>query len=395
VKRSKSRRGARRVRVSADGAGVVSHVGVGLLREVADLSGLTEHVTTVLADTYKGPWVHDPGRVFTDLAAAVADGADCVSGIGALVDQQMQHGPVASPTTTWRLLDQRVDAGHLPAVKAARASARAAVWAAGGAPMAGGTVVLDVDASISIDHSDRKENAAATWKRTFGFHTLLVFADRPEIAAGEALAGKLRPGNAGSGTTCDHIEVLTEALASIPEGLRPRSGDPGSPAVLVRSDSAGATYGFAEFCRQQGVGFSFGFAVKLPVRDALDVLADAAWLACLDGIDVWYPTINADGTIRDGASCRGGHRVARPVCLADRQQGDSAEGTATPRRAANVPGRRWAPSHGLHHRHPGRGCPRPAGRSGSTAPAARPGRGPDTPGQGNRHAELPLPLLRS
>ena len=175
MKRSKSRR----VRVSADGVGVVSHAGVGLLREVADLSGLTEQVSMVLADTYQGPWVHDPGRVFTDLAAAVADGADCVSGIGSLVDQQLQHGPVASPTTTWRLLDQRVDAGHLPAVKAARASARAAVWAAGGAPMAGGTVVLDVDASISIDHSDRKENAAATWKRTFGFHPLLVFADRP------------------------------------------------------------------------------------------------------------------------------------------------------------------------------------------------------------------------
>jgi len=36
-----------------------------------------------------------------------------------------------------------------------------------------------------------------------------VFADRAEIAAGEALAGKLRPGNAGSNTMCDHIEVLT------------------------------------------------------------------------------------------------------------------------------------------------------------------------------------------
>ena len=56
---------------------------------------------------------------------------------------------------------------------------------------------MDVDATISIDHSDRKENAAATWKRTFGFHPLLVFLDRPEIAGGEALAGKLRPGNAG------------------------------------------------------------------------------------------------------------------------------------------------------------------------------------------------------
>jgi hypothetical protein len=287
--------------VSADGAGVVSHAGVGLLREVADLSGLTEQVSAVLADTYRGPWVHDPGRVFTDLAAAVADGADCVSGVGSLVDQQLQHGPVASLTTTWRLLDQRVDAAHLPAMKAARASARAEVWAAGGAPGGGDTLVLDVDASISVDHSDRKENAAATWKRTFGFHTLLVFADRPEIAGGEAMAGKLRPGNAGSNTTCDHVEVLTEALASIPEGFRPRPGDPDSPAVLIRSDSAGATYGFAEFCRQQGVGFSFGFAIKWPVRDALDLLADAAWLACLDGIDVWYPTINADGTVRDGA----------------------------------------------------------------------------------------------
>jgi hypothetical protein len=53
-----------------------------------------------------------------------------------------------------------------------------------------------------------------------------VFADRVEIASGEALAGKLRPGNAGSNTTCDHIEVLTEALASIPENYRPRPGDP-------------------------------------------------------------------------------------------------------------------------------------------------------------------------
>ena len=78
----------RRVRVSADGVGVVSHAGVGMLREVADLTGLIGNVTEVLADTYQGPWVHEPGRVFADLAVAVADGADCVSGIGSLVDQQ-------------------------------------------------------------------------------------------------------------------------------------------------------------------------------------------------------------------------------------------------------------------------------------------------------------------
>ena len=301
MKRSKSRRGVRRVRVSADGVGVVSHAGVGMLREVADLTGLIGNVTEVLADTYQGPWVHEPGRVFADLAVAVADGADCVSGIDSLVDQQDLHGPVASLTTTWRLLDERIDAAHLSGVKTARATARAAAWAAGAAPKADETLVMDVDASISLDYSDRKENAAATWKHTFGFHSLLVFADRTEIASGEALAGKLRPGNAGSNTTCDHIEVLTEALASIPRNFRPRPGDPDSPSVLIRSDSAGATYGFAKFCREVGVGFSFGFAVREPVRDALGLLADAAWLARLDGIDVWYPTINADGTIRDGA----------------------------------------------------------------------------------------------
>jgi len=73
-----------RVKVSADGDGVVCHAGVGLLRELADLTGLTEQVSAVLADTYRGPWLHDPGRVYTDLAVAVADGVDCVSGIGAL-----------------------------------------------------------------------------------------------------------------------------------------------------------------------------------------------------------------------------------------------------------------------------------------------------------------------
>jgi hypothetical protein len=89
-------------------------------------------------------------------------------------------------TTTWRLLDERIDAAHLSGVKTARAAARTAAWAAGAAPKADATLVMDVDASISLDYSDRKENAAATWKHTFGFHRLLVFADRTEIASGEA-----------------------------------------------------------------------------------------------------------------------------------------------------------------------------------------------------------------
>ena len=81
----KSIAAASRVKVSADGRGVVSHAGMGLLRELADLTGLSAQVTAALADTYQGPWVYAPGAVFADLAAAVADGADCIDGVGAAV----------------------------------------------------------------------------------------------------------------------------------------------------------------------------------------------------------------------------------------------------------------------------------------------------------------------
>ena len=51
VKRSN---GLRRVKVSADGVGVVSHAGVGMLRELALDTGLTAGMTAALADTYAG-----------------------------------------------------------------------------------------------------------------------------------------------------------------------------------------------------------------------------------------------------------------------------------------------------------------------------------------------------
>ena len=76
------------------------------MREVADLSGLSGQVTAALADTYRGPWTHAPGDVFADLAAAVADGADCVDGVGQLWgDRGHAFGSVGSTTTLWRLVD--------------------------------------------------------------------------------------------------------------------------------------------------------------------------------------------------------------------------------------------------------------------------------------------------
>jgi len=266
---------ASRVKVSADGRGVVSHAGMGMLRELADRTGLSAQVTAVLADTYRGPWVYAPGEVFADLAAAVADGADCIDGVGQLCgDREHVFGAKASTTTMWRLVDERIDVAHLPGIRAARGVARAAAWAAGAAPAVGEWLHIDIDATLVIDHSDNKELATPTWKKTFGLHPLLVFLDRPQIAGGEALAGLLRSGRAGSNTAADHIAVLEQALASLPQGWRPDPGSDGAdaPKILVRCDTAGATHDFADACRTAGVGFSFGFPVDWRVQDAVDTL---------------------------------------------------------------------------------------------------------------------------
>jgi len=267
---------------------VVSHAGAALLRELGTETGLADGVTGVLLDTCRGFPVHLPGQVFAGLAVAIADGADAVTGIGVLRDREALFGPVASMPTAWRLLD-RIDEAHLPRVRAARAAARERAWQAGAAPDPAAELRIDFDATISIAHSE-KQNAAATWKRTFGFHPLLAFLDRPEIAGGEALAGLLRAGNAGSNTAADHVTVLAMALAQLPGHARPRPDDPDSPRVLARSDSAGATHVFAAACRTEGAGFSFGFPVDERVQAIVDLIPP----------ECWHPAIEDDG-LRDGA----------------------------------------------------------------------------------------------
>lgn len=129
-----------------------------------------------------------------------------------------------------------------------------------------------------------KEQAAKTWKKTYGYHPLLAFLD----ATGEALAGLLRPGNAGSNTAADHVTVLDLALAQIPDPQR--HGED----ILIRCDSAGASHAFLDHIRglrDDGVRtfFSVGAAITEPIR--------AAIIACLD----WIPAIEADRELRDGA----------------------------------------------------------------------------------------------
>jgi hypothetical protein len=100
-----------------------------------------------------------PGPVFADLAVAIADGVDAVTGIEVLRDREALFGPVASMPTAWRLLD-RIDARHLPRVRAARAVARRRAWEAGAAPEPGSELRIDFDATISIAQSEKQDAAA-------------------------------------------------------------------------------------------------------------------------------------------------------------------------------------------------------------------------------------------
>ena len=259
----------------------MSRAGMALLRELTVDTGLADGWTDALLDTYKAhPTVHLPGRVLADLAVMIADGGDALTHLATLRDQDKLFGVVASEATAWRCVE-RVDERHLARLQDARAAARERAWAAGAGPGLKAGLTIDIDATITIAHSE-KENAASTWKKTFGFHPLLAYLDRPDISGGEGLAGILRPGNAGSNTTADHIRILEMSLAALPEYARPVPGKKRSPKVLIRTDSAGATYGFAAACREAACGFSFGFAIDETVRAAILKLRKRAWTPAYD-----------------------------------------------------------------------------------------------------------------
>jgi len=276
-----------RVKVSADGTGLVSRSGVVLLRELTVDTGLAVGWSAALVDTYRGLPIHQPGRVLADLAVMIADGGEALAHLASLRDQDKLFSSVASDATAWRVVN-RVDAAHLVRLQAVRAAARERAWAAGAGPDLAAGLVIDLDATITIAYSE-KENAAKTWKKTFGFHPLLAYLDRPDVAGGEALAGLLRAGNAGSNTTVDHVQVLQMALAALPAAARP--GQPGSPRVLVRTDAAGATHGFAAAARAAGCQVSLGFPVDEDVQTAVLALPIGAWTAAYD----------IDGQPREGA----------------------------------------------------------------------------------------------
>jgi hypothetical protein len=264
--------------VSGDGAGIASQAGGLLLIEALRVTGLDQGLSRALARWRTSRAVHDPGKIMTDLAVTLALGGDCLADIAVLRSSPELYGPVASDPTVSRLVKTLAQAGPaaLRAIRTARAQARERAWALAGdrAPGADGDLIpVDLDATIVIAHSD-KDQAAPTWKRTFGFHPMTAFIDHGPGGTGEAAALVLRPGNAGSNTAADHITAGRLALNQIPSRLHKQ--------VIIRTDSGGGTHEFLDWVTARRVKYSIGFNLTDDICAAILALPEHVWQAAYD-----------------------------------------------------------------------------------------------------------------
>ncbi|WP_372412132.1 IS1380 family transposase [Streptomyces luteireticuli] len=278
------------VRVQSGGSAVISRAGAVLLTETVRKSGLDKAVSAALVPWRKPRAVHDPGKVLLDMALAVALGGDCLADVAMLRAEPAVFGPVASDPTVSRLIRTLATGGTrvLTALRRARAHVRWRVWALAGndSPDAGGEVTVDLDGVLVIAHSD-KQDAAATWKKTFGHHPMTAFVDHGPGGSGEPVAAVLRPGNAGSNTAADHIATTRLALAQLPKKYRR------GRRTLIRTDTAGGTHEFVNWLSARGrwLSYSVGMTITDAVHQAvLKVPATA-----------WTPAIEPGGEVRDGA----------------------------------------------------------------------------------------------
>jgi hypothetical protein len=281
-----------KIMVSADGTGIVSQAGGLLLTRTLRATGLDHGLDAALERWRPARAVHSPGKIITDLAVAVALGGDCLADVAILRAQPELAGPVASDPVISRLITRL--AGDAPralkAIRAARAAARERAWdlagdaAPGAGGAGGGLVTVDIDATIVTSCSE-KEQAAPTWKKTYGHHPLTVFADHGPESSGEPLAFLLRAGNAGSDTAADHIEATRLGLAQLPRRLRRR--------VLIRADSGGGTHDFLAWLTKPGrrLAYSVGFTITGEIQDAILAIPSSAWT----------PAYDAEGQVRPGA----------------------------------------------------------------------------------------------
>ena len=273
--------------VTGDGTGIVSHAGLGLVRRLADKTGLTRGLSQAL---FSGRLLHhDRGRVLADISCAIADGARAVSDFRVLADQAEAFGQVASVPTAYRTLEEitrggaRMEKKLTAAISAARRYAWAQVVARHG-QLPGvrvadktlqGVTCIRIDATVTPAHSE-KELAEGNFKG-FGHHPLLSFCDN---TGGEPLAWMLRKGSAGSNTAADHIGLVDASVAALPPAWRRN--------LMVTVDGAGFSHKLLEHLdklasrRGHTLIYSCGWELDQREKAAIRLVPEHAWQIAID-----------------------------------------------------------------------------------------------------------------
>ncbi len=273
----------------------MAHAGLHALGAFADRLGVGGALSARIPPAGERLPVHDRGKVLVQAMLMLAGGGESCADIEALRVQDRLFGPVPSDSTLYRTFRQ-IAPGTLAGLGDAMAGVRAGVWRRSSVTNTDGPVVLDIDATLVEVHSENKDGTAPTYKRGFGFHPMFCFAD----ATGEALAARLRPGNAAANNAADHLAVLDDAVAQLPTetaaGHRP--GEPAAlvdRAVVVRADSAGCTAGFVAGCRDRNIGFA------VVARSNREISAAISRTYTETNPKRWAPARRQNGESRDGA----------------------------------------------------------------------------------------------
>ena len=137
--------------VTAAGERLVSHAGVGMLAEVADLSGLTAGLTGLFARQGLRWRRHAPGVTLARAAAAIADGMVNVSEVGLFCSSRRAvFAQPAARSTLRRVIFALGGELMTPGLDRVLAAARARTWQA--ARYAPAALTIDVDATLLECH---------------------------------------------------------------------------------------------------------------------------------------------------------------------------------------------------------------------------------------------------
>jgi len=239
--------------------------------------------------------MYAPGDVFADLAAAVATGRTAST---------QSDNSAATVSMSWARKPRRPRCGGASMSGSTPSTCRGCA-APGGGPSSGLGRRCCPRCQGLAAHRYRRHRGHRPLRQQRESSTDLEENLRSPPAAdlcgpprdrrGGALAGVLRTGRAGSNTAADHVSVLAQALASLPERWRPdpdHPDDPEKPACWCAAIRPGPPTISRRRCRKAGVGLSFGYLVDWRVQDAVDTLNIGR---------AWYPAIDTDGGIRDGA----------------------------------------------------------------------------------------------